>query len=64
VAVDLNGDGVSTDRTDSGVDASDLIALTGVVMGCSTSSSRGRFWGIGVGGVGSSIIVAFDESMT
>jgi hypothetical protein len=46
------------------VDASDLIALTGVVMGCSTSSSRGRFWGIGVGGVGSSIIVALDESMT
>lgn len=58
VAVGLNGDGVCTERTDSGVDAAELIALTGVETAGARSSSNGRFWGTGVGGVGSSIMIA------
>lgn len=50
------GDGVCTERTESGVEASERIALTGVETGGSGSSSNGRFWGTGAIGVGSSIV--------
>lgn len=49
------GEGVCTERTDSGEDDSDLIALTGVAGG-SGSSSSGRFWATGDIGVGPSIL--------
>jgi hypothetical protein len=47
------GDGVRTERTESGVEASDLIALVGVTG--ASSSWSGRFCGIGAI-VGSSMI--------
>lgn len=42
---------------DSGVDAWDETALTGVEGAGSASSSRGRFWCTGTTGVGSSMVV-------
>lgn len=55
-----DGDGVRTERTESGVEAAELtVALTGVDMRAS-SSSRGRFCGIGAMGVGSSIMSKAD----
>ena len=51
----FRGDGVWTESTERGVEACELVVDLAGVMGGSTSSSSGRFWGTGATGAGSSI---------